>query len=59
MKCEHCGYTLIKDEDGWIHKNKLKLIPDFEACYINQITELKHELLEAKARIYELEKGNE
>ena len=55
MKCEHCGYELIHDEDGWIHKNKPKLIPEYEICYINKITELNYELLEAKERIKELE----
>ena len=56
MKCEHCGYELIQDADGWIHKGGNWFTPDFEICYMNQIADLKHELLEAKARIYELEK---
>lgn len=56
MKCEHCGHKLIKDQDGWFHKGENWFTPDFEICYLNQIADLKHELFEAKGRIYELEK---
>ena len=56
MKCEHCGYTLIQDEDGWRHKGHNWFTPDFEICRMNQIADLREQLAEAKERIKELEK---
>lgn len=56
MKCEHCGYTLIQDEDGWHHKGATWYRRNDEVCYENRIEKLEDELLEAKARIYKLTK---